>query len=446
MKETCIPETKNFENHEIPGISKHVVHQNGYLIKRSGRMPKAVFIFMAGLFTFSMHAQVFDKVSVDDEGLFGKNTLMVKYSPGLDVGFYNWKADGEDDGGSNYVGVDYNLTYFFLDNIGAELKIDYSRNGYNDVDEDKDIYSDFTVGLAGVYGTNINDMLNAYGKLGFEVGTSKTVFKDEESETENKENVFGWRIEAGLPIDILEKGRLFVTPVIGYRSRSYSFDEGKQTDGSFYIGGQLNVALGCLDYACDMRNDWELSEDRYEQGTSFIGGSFYTRLNAGSWTTTYDDTGFGESEFKSSQNRFKFSGEAFYYVLDNIAPGASLYFNTSTSSPENSDNKNTSSSWRFVPMVIANAPVEGPLNNAFAVIGVGVGQNSYKSEFNGNETVSKDFVLDICAGVGLNVFFTDNLAYTNKLLYEFNSYNDNDNDFKSSQSGLKFSTGLNFYF
>jgi hypothetical protein len=446
MKKTSISERKNFSKQELLNFPNAAIPKSNLYGITSLLIRKSILLIAVCLFTISIQAQVFDKVSIDDDGLFGKNTMMVKYSPGLDLGFYNWKADGEDDGGSNYIGFDYNLTYFFLQNVGAELKVAYSRDAFNDTDEDRDVYSDFTVGLAGVYGTNINDQLNAYGKLGFEVGTSKTLYEEEGSESENKDNVFGWRLEAGLPIDILEEGRVFLTPVIGYRSRGYSFDGGKQKDGSFYIGGQLNVALGCLDYACDMRNDWEFSEDRYEQGTSLIGGSFYTRLNTGSWTTTYDDTGIGESEFKSTRNRFKFNAEAFHYFWDNIAPGANLYFNTSTSKPENSENKNTSSSWRFVPMVMANVPVDGPLNNAFAIVGFGIGQNSSKSVFNDNETVSSDFVLDLCAGVGFNVFVTKNLAITNKLLYEFNSNNDKESDFKTTQSGLNFTVGLSHYF
>jgi len=102
-----------------------------------------------------------------------------------------------------------------------------------------------------------------------------------------------------------------------------------------------------------------------------------------------------------------------YYIVNNLALGASLDFGTATYKNDASNNKQTIGSFSFMPMLELNMPGDNKgLNNLFVRAGYGFG--TQRTEYtSGNTTnTTKYTTTDFCVGLGYNFFFHKGLSFT----------------------------------
>lgn len=173
---------------------------------------------------------------------------------------------------------------------------------------------------------------------------------------------------------------------------------------------------------------------QYNQGRMLVGGSlgFSTQTEK----TKYD----GNTQTDGKWTSFSFEPQFGYFIIDNLAVGASLDFGLSKWKDENdSDDDYSSTSIEFTPTVRYYLP-----QNIFfqGQVGFGTGKDKYGS---GSVDEEKFSTFSFALGAGYAHFLTDNVAIEPMIGYGSYQAKDKDTDVKDINNGLFLRVGLQVY-
>jgi hypothetical protein len=372
---------------------------------------------------------------------FLKNTAFYSFDQDLEFGFLKWKDEDNDESNENYFNWNFEFNYFAWDNIaiGTIIMINKSVDKYPDNYNYNFNY--WMIYLLGTYGITMDNDINLYAQLGLGLGADKYKTETPFSTQETTDNLFGAYLEIGSPLSLFDSDQFYFTPSLTLNGMNTSYDDGSEFRTSLILQGRFNIFFGLNEHMCDIRNNWGHSDGKYDQGNMFIGSSF---ISAGFGTSnTKDDAEPGEpaQESKSGFSNGRLNLNGFYYLADNIAAGLETGVTTSGRSDKDSDNKSNTLYVYAKPMVIANLPQDGALNNLFATLGFTFG--SYKSTFENASIITyKENDFGVSGGVGFNLFFTDELALNSAIIFEYLKSKEKDDDDFWVYTGPYFSIGL----
>ena len=173
---------------------------------------------------------------------------------------------------------------------------------------------------------------------------------------------------------------------------------------------------------------------QYSQGRMLAGGSVEFS------TTTSKVKGSGNSVTLGKSTSFSFAPQFGYFIIDNLAVGASLDLSLSKWKDEFDDDDNSSStSIEIQPTVRYYLP-----QNIFFQAQVGLGTAKEK-EGSGNVQEFKYNTFSWAIAAGYAFFLNDNVALEPILGYGAQSLNNKDNDVKFTDGGLFLRVGLQVY-
>lgn len=165
------------------------------------------------------------------------------------------------------------------------------------------------------------------------------------------------------------------------------------------------------------------------QGTMIIGGSVGFESNK-----EKVESG-GVSVDQGTITSLEFAPQFGYFVIDNLAVGATLNFSNSKFKPDGGGGDQTSSSFVFNPFA------RYYFGNIFGEGQVGFGS----MKFDDGDGESKDKIFGWQIGAGYAAFLNESVAIEPQIGYRSVSFDDNDFDFKSTSSGLIFRVAIQVY-
>ena len=153
-----------------------------------------------------------------------------------------------------------------------------------------------------------------------------------------------------------------------------------------------------------------------------------------------------DSDFEINTTNFDLKLADYHYFFDNFAVGASVNLEIQTTNNKASESKTTNSTFVFMPMGRYHAPVDGLLNHLYADVGFGFGFGSSNSTstFSGNESKTKNGVTGFEIGLGYNVPFTNELAFSIQGGYAGTTLKDKDTEIKDKRGGFSMHYGLSY--
>ena len=386
------------------------------------RFKKSALFFLFPLFITTSYGQ-------NDISWFGKGSSVIDL---LQKAEYTSLTNTEDELRYNGTHVNLRGNYFVTDNIGvvAGLHIDnnVTKSTSND-NETKNNYSLFEVG--GIYGFQ-PEFLNRTpisAQLTFGFGGSEILG--------NETGVFATELSVSSYHPVGPSG-LHISPTLGYGFINQGF---KESDGSaftngFFAGVSLVKPFSCGEFLCAFDEE-EAPQSLYQAGTNMLNFSQNGLFSTGK-------TKIRDSEFEINTTNFDLRLADYHYVLDNFAVGASVNLGTQTVKNETFDSKTTTTDFTFMPMIRYHAPVEGLLNHLYADAGFGFGSSNTKSEFQGNDTKTKNGVTGFEIGLGYNIPFTERLAFGIYGGYANSVTTNKDTDDKDKRGGFKMLYGLSY--
>lgn len=173
---------------------------------------------------------------------------------------------------------------------------------------------------------------------------------------------------------------------------------------------------------------------QYNQGRMLVGGSL--GFSAQTEKTKYD----GNTQTDGKWTSFSLEPQFGYFVIDNLAVGASLDLGLSKWKDEaDSDDDYSVTSFEFTPTVRYYLP-----QNIFFQGQVGVGTAKYKYG-SGNIDEDKYSTLSFALAAGYAYFLTDNVAIEPMIGYGSSSEKNKHTDVKHINNGLFLRVGLQVY-
>lgn len=173
---------------------------------------------------------------------------------------------------------------------------------------------------------------------------------------------------------------------------------------------------------------------QYNQGRMLVGGSL--GFSAQTQKTKFD----GNSQTDGKWTSFSLEPQFGYFVIDNLAVGASLDLGLSKwNDQDDSDNDYSSTSIEFTPTVRYYLP-----QNIFfqGQVGFGTSKDKYGS---GNVDEDKYSNLSWALAVGYAYFLNDNVAVEPMVGYGSTAQKNKDTDVKYVDNGLFLRVGLQVY-
>lgn len=378
--------------------------------------------------------------------VFNKGNFFTDLSSNIGFDFLTLKTGDVKSGKSNSSGFHYKTTYMLLDGIGVGAGISGSRSKYmpeeiNGIEGVDIINSSISGSVNALYGQDISAVLNAYVKAEVRFGRTRYQADYPGSLQDQKQNLFGINLEAGLPWVPFDSNGCVITPVIGYSHSTSKDDYLKDINSGFYFGTRLNMSLPCSHMAHSCDESRAFAENMYSKGANVIGGSSYFMINTGTETNKYtSENGYGDYDTKHNFYGGMFNAEYYRYLFNNFAIGGGTELQVFGQKNKETENKYTDFSWKIKPTVQLNLPVTGELNNTFLFGGVVIGGSKDKStnqeEITENKYNSSGFRL----GVGHHVFMAKGFSLVPVI--NFASYTDKntESDIKNVSSGIE--TGL----
>ena len=338
-----------------------------------------------------------DKSSMQNNNPFSKGNWSFTNRSMISYNQYNSKnSQALNTGTRNDFTLLADPSYFFTNHFAIGIDARVSSNNYLTGVESK-IHS-WRADLTLTYGTQINNKLNVYAKIAAGPGHSWSSFNATTdllgAATINTYKTFDIRGTIGLPIALQQNGFTFFTPYLSYDHFSYKSEKIELPEKSFLIGFKLESYLHC-----NADGAHALNLDRYNKGNGFL--EFNTM---GNFTIDKIDQIQGGRlivHYKTTSGSL--SAGYHYYFMNNLAAGINLKFGTSTR-----DNGSTQKSNNFSlqPVITANAPLQGSLQNLFLQAAYSFGNN--------NITGLKSNVNDVTIMAGYNYFITKNVSLTPK--------------------------------
>jgi hypothetical protein len=365
----------------------------------------------------------------DDNDWFKKGTSVIDL---LQKGEYASLKNPENTTRYNNFELNLRGNYFVADNFGvvAGIHIDNQVTKSTTSDsKNKNNYSLFEMG--GMYGWQ-PEFLNRTplsAQLTFGFGGSENFSL--------KTGLFATQLSLSSYHPVGESG-LHISPTLGYGFLNQPFkesDASAMTNG-FFAGVSLVKPFSCAEYLC------ALDEEEAPEGLYHSGSNFLTFSQNGLFST--GATKIKDSDFKVNNTNFELRLGDYHYVLDNFAVGAAVDLDISTLNQKDFESKTTTTNFTFMPMARYNAPIEGPLNHLYADAGFGFGSSNTKNVFSGNETKTKNGVTGFEIGIGYNVPFTEELAFSIQGGYAGTTTKDQDTDIKDKRGGFSMHYGLSY--
>jgi len=360
----------------------------------------------------------------------------------------NLKTGGVNQGKESSDGLSFNTIYFPVDHFGAGLSLTSSRDN-NKYTTYTDLSTSTMVYLNAMYGNTFGNNINLYAKAGVGFGSDRSKETSSMSTNyNNKYNDFGANFEVGSPFAIGNGTGLYFTPMAGYEF--YQSKNSIQTDKSSgaYLATEFRASLPCSSYAHNCTDIHSFSENRYEQGNNFIGGtsSFLFRFGNDDLVRQVGELGHPTITSKYSYSNAMLDIDYYHYILNNVAAGAGLSLNSSMTNYKGQVYKTNNFSWTFSPEIQANLPVKGELNNVFGFLEAGIGTSRYKTDNNNSTSTYKYNLSDETLGAGYNLFFAKQFAFTPYIDYRWNTTKDQSTKIKTVANGFEAGIVLRYSF
>lgn len=359
----------------------------------------------------------------------------------LNFSHLNIKQNGTDQGHVDDLNLDLGTNYFVADHfaIGLELiaNVNVTKNDpYKTSNTNWMAFANFT------YQTSINHDLDVFGRAGIGYGGVTVKQTVSGNTTKSTDNLFGFQVEAGLPIRMYKDGPLYFTPKLFYHWNNEKFDDGKETQSSFGLSLDLETYLGCKEMICDHGVNYAFSKNAYDRGRSYLGFSTDGIAEFGTSTTKYDIGGESKINFSNTA----LNAEYMYYVMKNFALGAAVDFGNQVQKNSDADYKVTSQSILFSPMLEVNMPAEKGWNNLFLRGGYSFGSEKNESTSGNVTNTDKSTLTKFCVGIGYNFFFHKRLSFTPIIEYEAETAKNKDTDLKETRRGVELGIGVRAFF
>jgi len=175
-----------------------------------------------------------------------------------------------------------------------------------------------------------------------------------------------------------------------------------------------------------------------DQGKLIIGGSSNLGLNFRTSETEINGNNNGSEQKTTS---FNISPNIGYFIIDNLAVGISLPFNTGSSKFD--DGKSTFSSFVVSPFVRYYFTQSNIKPYILGRVGFGSSKSSFRSSFSDND--SKSNVFNFGFGGGVAIFVNDFVSFNLGINYGNSTSkpnNDSVADIKTTNSNLGFGAGI----
>jgi hypothetical protein len=366
---------------------------------------------------------------------FTKGNLEILASQKAGFSYLNESEPGQNSGYLEGVNLNLGANYMVVNNfgVGLDFEIKSDRNYF----QQNNLTTKWMGSLDVLYGNSITKNLNYYGELSFGLGSSTSTDKSGSYSTKMKENLTGYKIEAGVPLRLY--GDEYFTPYIAYNFLSSSYSGEKQTNGGPRIGFKFETYLGCNNINCDKHHSLGL----YNPGNSFFDYTTTGRFGFGTINTSNSGSGgtSGSEDYSCESVCLDYK----YYIFPDIAVGGRFEFDGSSKNDKGGDYKITTGKWLVGPGLEFNAPFNSGWNNLFADIDLGFGSENNKTISGPSSTSSKTNVFNYQVLFGFNDNFSKNIAFVPKIGLLSNTYNYTDSKIKENATGLKFELGLRFY-
>lgn len=332
-------------------------------------------------------------------------------------------------GHTNNLDLNIDYDYFIQDHLGIGLDFDLSSSSQHYGSTDKT--TQWLLSPNVIYGANMSNNFNLYGKASVGFGQTKTEYGG----STQKENLFGYKIEVGAPLHMFGDGGNYLTPYLSYDFQQEKFNSTTTKDNEFTFGLKFQNYSPCSGYTCDMHSGCMQSRTAYQQGRSYIG---YTTMGEfGFGTSKYDYNGTtSTTDLSGGQLELEYG----YYLLNYIAIGAE--FNWVSQTSKVTGTKYTNSALIFTPMVTLNMPVQNCWSNLFLQGGYGFGQDKSTS----NSSSSKENLSAYGFGLGYNDFFGKHIAFTPKIGYFWETIKDPSTNTEEKWKSFEWSMGVTLHF
>ncbi|WP_276372068.1 outer membrane beta-barrel protein [Chryseolinea sp. H1M3-3] len=173
---------------------------------------------------------------------------------------------------------------------------------------------------------------------------------------------------------------------------------------------------------------------QFNQGRMLVGGS----LAFQSVTSKYKFDGQTTTEGKSTD--FSIAPQFGYFVIDNLAVGATLDVTLSKWKDDDGDYESTATILEFQPTVRYYLPMGVFFQGQF-----GIGTGKYKDDEDGNVDEEKFTRTSFAGAVGYAIFLNDNIAIEPMIGYGSSGDKYKDADYKDINNGLFVRVGIQAY-
>ncbi|MDZ7635626.1 MAG: hypothetical protein U5L72_14820 [Bacteroidales bacterium] len=323
-----------------------------------------------------------------------------------------------------------------IDGFGVGFGI-HSDRTKEIIGDTKEISATTLGSVHALYGRSMGGVLNLYGKVEFRGGIDTYNYDSPAIPDETKHSDIGLNLEAGAPIALGNSGGLYFIPYLAYDYNVIKDDEYKDIYSGFTLGTRMSLSLPIESFAGDCDQVRDFSTNMYAQGVNVLGGYSQFNLNFVGARYLYNGTNGSDEYGSNSISSGLLLGEYYHYLFDNIAIGGELRLKSSGSRDKDTDDKQSSFSWMVKPKIMANLPLEGELNNAFAFTGFGFGTASDKADYFGSSYTTTENRTILFLGAGYNLFLAKGFSMVPTLNYTWFTSKDTETDDKSNRNGIE---------
>lgn len=337
----------------------------------------------------------------DASSPFKAGSLRVSHQSMISVERYDHK--GVSPGKDNNVDATLGLTWFPINGLGIGVDARYNDSYYSTPGTTSDFMS-WSTYFHLVYGYAFNERYHAFVKVGY--GPAKGDSKTAQGQSKQRliSSFKDLAFSAGAPIRIEKEGRLFVTPVFSYdqyKGMAGTHDIKDKTTGFFMkLESYLPLSAGST----------KQPKHYYTRGTQYV--DYNSRFD---WYSIKREENQGNLMFAPRKYNTRFFHVGYgLYVLDNVAAGLDIEVNHRKDvNPGSSDD--IRNSVLLKPSVMAQLPVDGPLNHLFAQVSYELSRGSQTGSVK-----SRGSVLDL--RIGYHLFIAKNIALTPRVGYTIDKY------------------------
>jgi hypothetical protein len=338
---------------------------------------------------------------------FKAGTLRLSHQSMVVFQRYNFERS-TDNGKDNYTDANIDVTWFPVNGLGIGVDAGYDKYSYNDSDGYSDEDKSWSARLHLLYGYSFNNRYHAFVQAGYGPTKEHSIYTTPDYTHDNIYSNKELVVSAGAPIRIEKEGRLFVTPAFSYDR----YKGTRKTDGSIdsYITNTTKGFYIKLEsYLPLTGNSKKPPVNYYTRGNNFI--DYNSRFE--SYKTKKLTSPVGGSGVSGDINHITFlHGGYGLYFMDNIAGILNVEFRNRRGERSGSDDVR-----KYVtlqPGIVAQLPVEGPLNHLFGEVSYEFGR--------GNEGGTKTKESNLYLRAGYHFFMTQNLALTPRIGYTMEKY------------------------